>query len=72
MEYWFINTKWLRVKRFIKNKENKHKFFDNKFIDFGKIVGLLGQQTSVMTTREELKIDNAREEWKKFIAQSFR
>ena len=42
------------------------------FIDSGKITGLFGEQPPVMTTREELKIDKAREEWKKFLAQGWR
>ena len=42
------------------------------FIDSGKITGLFGGQPPVMTTREELKINKVREEWKKFLAQSCR
>tara|TARA_B100001989_G_C24088727_1_gene246017 strand:- start:131 stop:280 length:150 start_codon:yes stop_codon:yes gene_type:complete len=42
------------------------------FIDSGKIVGVLGQEPPVMTTREELKIDAAKEEWKKLISQGWR
>ena len=71
-EHWLINSNRSRVKRFSKNIQNKDKFFEYMFIDSGKIVGVLGQQPPVMTTREELKIDEAREEWKKFIAQGWR
>ena len=42
------------------------------FIDSGKITGVFGKQPPVMTSREELKIDKAREEWKKFLAQGWR
>ena len=68
-EYWLINSNRSRVKRFLKNIQNKDKFFEYMFIDSGKIVGVLGQQPPLMTTREELKIDEAREEWKKLLAQ---
>ena len=71
-EHWLINSSRSRVKRFIRNKQNKDKFFEYVFIDSGKIVGVLGQQPPVMTTREELKIDEAREEWKKLLAQGWR
>ena len=71
-EFWLINSNRSRVKRFVKNRQHKDKFFEYIFIDSGKIIGLLGQQPPVMTTREELKIDKAREEWKKFIAQGWR
>ena len=71
-EYWLINSNRSMVKRFHKNNQNKDKFFEYMFIDSGKIIGLLGQQPPVMTSREELKLDKAREEWKKFLAQGWR
>ena len=71
-EYWLINSNRSKVKRFHKNKHNKDKFFEYMFIDSGKITGIFGEQPPVMTTREELKIDKAREEWKKFLAQGCR
>ena len=60
------------VKRFAKNKQNKDKFFEYMFIDSGKIVGVLGKEPPVLTTREEIKIEAAREAWKKLIAQDWR
>lgn len=60
------------VKRFAKNKQNKDKFFEYMFIDSGKIVGVLGKEPPVLTTREEIKIAAAREAWKKLIAQGWR
>ena len=71
-EYWLINSNRSKVKRFHKNKHNKDKFFEYMFIDSGKIIGVFGEQPPVMVTREELKIDKAREEWKKFLAQGWR
>ena len=71
-EYWLINSNRSKIKRFRKNNQNKDKFFEYMFIDSGKIVGFLGQQPPVMTSTEELKIDKAREEWKKFLAQGWR
>ena len=60
------------VKRFAKNKQNKDKFFEYMFIDSGKIVGVLGKEPPILTIREELKIEAARESWKKLIAQGWR
>ena len=60
------------VKRFAKNKQNKDKFFEYMFIDSGKIVGVLGKEPPVLTTREEIKIEAAGEAWKKLIAQGWR
>ena len=70
--FWLINSDRSRVKRFSKNKQNKDHFFEYMFIDSGKIVGVLGNEPPVLTTREELKIEAAREVWKKLIAQGWR
>ena len=72
MEYWLINSSNSEIKRFIKNDKSVEGIFEYMFIDSGKITGLFGEQPPVMTTREELKIDKAREEWKKFLAQGWR
>ena len=42
------------------------------FIDSGKIIGVLGIEPPLMTTREELKVDIARDEWEKLISQGWR
>ena len=71
-EHWLINSSRSRVKRFIRNKQNKDKFFEYMFIDSGRIIGVLGKEPPLMTTREELKIEKARDEWKKLLAQGWR
>ena len=70
--FWLINSDRSRVKRFSKNKQNKDQFFEYMFIDSGKIIGVLGNEPPVLTTREELKIEAAREVWGKLIAQGWR
>ncbi len=62
-EFWLINSYRSRVKRFAKNKQNKDKFFGFIFIDSGRIIGVLGKEPALMTTREELEIDTTRDEW---------
>ena len=42
------------------------------FIDSGRILGVLGTDPPLMTTREELKVDKARDEQKKLIAKGWR
>ena len=42
------------------------------FIDSGKVTSTWGKEPSFMTTREELKKDAAREEWKNIITQDWR
>ena len=70
--FWLINPNRSLVKRFAKNKQNKDKFFEYMFIDSGKIVGVLGKEPPILTTREELKIEKAREEYKKLLSQGWR
>ena len=70
--YWLINSNRSRVKRFSKNNQNKDKFFEYMFIDSGRIISVLGKEPHLMTTREELKVDKARDEWRKLIAQGWR
>ena len=71
-DFWIINTNRSRVKRFSKNNQNKDKLFEYMFIDSGRILGVLGKESPLMTTREELKVDKARDEWKKLISQGWR
>ena len=70
--YWLINSNRSSVKRFSKNNQNKDKFFEYMFIDSGRILGVLGKEPPLMTTREELKVDKARDEWRKLIAKGWR
>ena len=42
------------------------------FIDSGQVTSTWGKEPPVMTIREKLKKDAAREEWKKLIAQGWR
>ena len=70
--FWLINSNRSLVKRFVKNRQNNDKFFEYMFIDSGKIVGLLGKEPPLMTSRKEIKISAAREEWKKLIATGWR
>ena len=70
--FWLINSNGSRVKRVSKNNQNKDKFFEYMFIESGRILGVLEKETPLMTTREELKVDKARNEWRKLMAQGWR
>ena len=70
--FWLINSNRSRVKRFSKNNQNKDRFFEYMFIVSGRILGVLEKESHLMTTREELKVDKARDEWRKLIAQGWR
>ena len=70
--FWLINSNRSRIKRFSKNNQNKDKFFEYIFIDSGRILGVLGKEPPLLTTREELKVEKARDEWRKLIDQGWR
>ena len=72
ISYWLVNSNRSRVKRFIENTTNQDQFFKYMFIDSGKVTSTWGEEQPVMTSREERKIELAREEWKKLIAQGWR
>ena len=70
--YWLVNSNRSRVKKFIENTKSKYQFFKYMFIDSGKVISTWGKEPPVMTSREEFKIELAREEWGKLIAQGWR
>jgi len=69
--YWLVNSNRSRVKRFIESTNNKDQFFKYMFIDSGKVT-TWGKEPPVITTREKLKTQAAREEWEKLISQCWR
>ncbi len=71
-KFWLINSNRSRVKRYSKNNHSKDKFFEYMFIESGRILNVLVEEPPLMRTREELKVDKARDEWKKLIPQGWR
>ena len=69
--HWLVNSNRTEVKRFLKNNKSIDGVFEYMFVDTGKIVGVLGKEPPVMQKREELKIEKARDEWKKLISQGW-
>ena len=70
--YWLINSNRSEVRRFTENRANKDQFNKYIFIDKGKILGYLGKEPPLLKTREEVKLKEAREIWKKLISQGWR
>ena len=70
--YWLINSNRSEIRRFTENKNNKDQFNKYVFIDNGKIIGVLGKEPPLLQNREEFRIEEAREIWKRLIAQGWR
>ena len=70
--YWLINSNRSEIRRFTENKNNEDQFNKYVFIDNGKIIGVLGKEPPLLQNREEYRIEEAREIWKKLIAHGWR
>ena len=69
--HWLINLNRTEVKRFIKNDKSMEGVFEYMFIDTGKIVGVLGKETLVMTTTVSVDVDLAREIYERLISKGW-
>ena len=69
--YWLINPKRTEVKRFVKNDKSIDGVFEYMFVDTGKIVGVLGKESPVMTTTVSVDIDLARESYERLVTQGW-
>ncbi len=67
-----MNSNGSEVRRFTEYSENLDQFNKYVFIDSGKIVGVLGKEPPLLQRREEFKIEEAREIWRKLLAQGWR
>ena len=70
--YWLINSNRSEVRRFTEVMNDEDLFNKYVFIDNGKIIGVLGKEPPLLQIREEFKIEEAREIWKRLIAQGWR
>ena len=70
-EAWLICPNWTEVRRFIKNRSNKDKLSEYMFIDSGIVVGSIGEKPTLMKTRKEIKIEDARIEYQYLITSGW-
>ena len=69
--YWLINSNRSEVRRFTEGRDDEDLFNKYVFIDNGKIIGVLGKEPPLLQIREEFKIEEARDIWKRLIAQGW-
>ena len=70
--HWLINSNRTDVRRFIKNDKSIDGVFEYMFIDSGKIEGVFGKKSPVMTTTVSVEIDLAREIYERLLSQGWR
>ena len=69
--YWLINSNRSEVKRFVKNDKSIDGVFEYMFIDTGKIVGGLGNNSPLITNTVSVEIDLAREIYERLLSQGW-
>ena len=69
--FWLINSNRTAVKRFLKDNKSDDKFFEYVFVDSGEIIGFLGDKPPLMKTRVSVKINEAREIYKRLLSQGW-
>ena len=70
--FWLINSNRTEVKRFLKNNKSENRFYEYMFVDTGEIVGILGDKPPLMKTRVSIKINEAREIYKRLLSKGWR
>ena len=55
-KYWLTNSTRSMFKRYAKNKQNKDQFFGYMLIDYGRIIGVIGNKPPLIKKRERLKM----------------
>ena len=70
--YWLINYYRSEVRKNSENRANQDQFNNYIFIDNEKIIGVLVKEPPLNQNREEFKIEEAREIWKRLIAKGWR
>tara|TARA_Y100000991_G_C21938140_1_gene333961 strand:+ start:350 stop:601 length:252 start_codon:yes stop_codon:yes gene_type:complete len=70
--FWLINSSRKEVKRFLKNNKSEDRFVEYMFVDTGEIIGILGDKPPLMKTRVSVKINEAREIYKRLILQGWK
>ena len=69
--YWLINSNRSEVRRFTEGRADEDLFNKYVFIDNGKIIGVLGKEPPPLQSRAEFKREEAREIWKRLVAQGW-
>ena len=70
--FWLINPNRKEVKRFVKNDKSDDRFFEYMFVDTGDIIGVLGDKPPLMKTRVSVKLNEAREIYKRLLSHAWR
>ena len=70
-DFWLIDSNFVGVIRFSKDRENSEKSIAYMFIEEGIIMGIHGENPPLMKTRKKIVIEEARLLWKKLSSEGW-
>ena len=70
-DFWLIDSNFVGVMRFYKDRDNSDKSIDYMFIEEGIIMGMYGENPPLMKTRKKIVIEEARLLWQKLLNEGW-
>ena len=70
-DFWLIDSNFVGVMRFYKDKEHYDKSIAYMFIEEGIIMGIHGENPPLMKTRKKIFIEEARLLWQKLLNEGW-
>ena len=70
-DFWLVDSNFVGVIRFSKDRENSEKSIAYMFIEEGIIMGIHGENTPLMKTRKKIFIKEARLLWQKLLDEGW-
>ena len=70
-DFWLIDSNFVGVMRFYKDKDHFDKSIDYMFIEEGIIMGIHGESPPLMKTRKKIVIEEARILWQKLLNEGW-
>ena len=70
-DFWLIDSNFVGVIRFYKDRENSEKFIAYMFIEEGIIMGIHGENPPLMKTRKKIFIKEERILWQKLLNEGW-
>ena len=70
-DFWLIDSSFVVVMRFYKDRDYFDKSIDYMFIEEAIIMGIHGENPSLMKTRKKIVIEEARLLWQRLLNQGW-
>ena len=70
-DFWLIDSNFVGVMRFYKDKGHSDKSIDYMFIEEGIIMGIHGENPPLMKTRKKIVTEEARLLWQKLLNEGW-